>query len=53
MKHPSFSASRSRNQRGVTLIEVLVSLLVLSIGLLGVAALQVTALQTNQGAHVR
>jgi type IV pilus assembly protein PilV len=32
---------------------VLVALLVLSIGLLGVAALQVSALQTNQGAHVR
>jgi type IV pilus assembly protein PilV len=42
-----------KNQRGTTLIETLVALLVLSIGLLGVAALQVNALQSNQMAHVR
>jgi type IV pilus assembly protein PilV len=41
------------SQRGTTLVETLVALLVLSIGLLGVAALQVNALQTNQGAHIR
>ncbi|MES1262921.1 MAG: type IV pilus modification protein PilV [Peristeroidobacter soli] len=45
--------SKSLRQRGTTLVETLVALLVLSIGLLGVAALQVNALQTNQGAHVR
>jgi type IV pilus assembly protein PilV len=34
--------------RGVTLIEVLVTLLVVSIGLLGVAALQIYSLQSSQ-----
>lgn len=41
------------SQRGATLIEVLVALLVLSIGLLGVAALQVQALRNSHGAHLR
>jgi len=41
------------SQRGATLIEALVALLVLSIGLLGVAALQVQALRSNHGAHLR
>ena len=37
-------------QRGVGLIEVLASLLVLSVGILGVVALQSRAVQFNQGA---
>lgn len=36
-----------RTARGFTMIEAMVALLVLSIGLLGVAALQVTGLQNN------
>jgi type IV pilus assembly protein PilV len=39
--------------RGTTLIETLVALLVLSIGLLGVAGLQMSSLQNNRGAHLR
>jgi type IV pilus assembly protein PilV len=39
--------------RGTTLIETLVALLVLSIGLLGVAGLQMSSLQNNRGAHMR
>ena len=42
-----------RCARGTTLIETLVALLVLSIGLLGVAGLQMTSLQNNRGAHLR
>lgn len=38
----------SIRQRGVTLIEILVTLLVLAIGLLGLAALQGISLQTGQ-----
>ncbi|MEX0733431.1 MAG: type IV pilus modification protein PilV [Steroidobacteraceae bacterium] len=40
-------------QRGATLIEALVALLILSIGLLGVAGLQLQALRSNHGAHLR
>lgn len=38
----------SRHMRGISLIEVLVSVLVLGIGLLGVAAMQATALRGGQ-----
>lgn len=42
-----------RHQRGVSLIEVLVSVLVVSLGLLGAVALQATALRNNQGSYER
>jgi type IV pilus assembly protein PilV len=42
-----------RHARGVSLIEVLVAVLVLSVGLLGLAALQGFSLQANQGAYHR
>jgi type IV pilus assembly protein PilV len=42
-----------RRQRGVSLIEVLVSILVVSLGLLGAVALQATALRNNQGSYER
>tara|TARA_R110001583_G_scaffold184037_2_gene343059 strand:+ start:45827 stop:46291 length:465 start_codon:yes stop_codon:yes gene_type:complete len=40
-------------QSGFTLIEVLVSVLVLSIGLLGMAALQINAMKNNQSSFQR
>lgn len=43
----------SKSPRGFSLIEVLVALLVLSIGLLGLAALQTTSLQFNTGSYFR
>lgn len=46
-------ASRPASQAGVTLLEVLITLVVLSIGLLGLAGLQTVSLQLNQGAVVR
>ncbi|MCQ4274875.1 type IV pilus modification protein PilV [Stutzerimonas degradans] len=39
--------------RGATLIEVLVALLVLSVGLLGLAGLQMTATKSNHSAYYR
>lgn len=42
-----------RKQRGFTLIEVLVSALVLSIGLVGVAGLQAFSLKNNQSSFMR
>ena len=41
------------HNRGFSLIEVLVALLILSIGLLGLAALQTTSLQYNTGSYHR
>jgi type IV pilus assembly protein PilV len=43
----------SANQRGVGLIEVLVAVLVLSIGFLGIAALQARSLSMNNSAMAR
>lgn len=42
-----------RNQKGVSLIEVLITVLLMSIGALGVAAMQLTGLKYNSGASVR
>lgn len=42
-----------KSQHGFSLLEVLVALLVLSIGLLGLAALQTTSLQFNTGSYYR
>lgn len=49
---PRKSFNRAR-LHGFTLVEVLVALLVLSIGLLGLAALQTTSLKFNTDSYVR
>jgi type IV pilus assembly protein PilV len=41
-----------QNQRGSSLVEVMVALFVLAIGLLGVLAMQSKSMQYNQSAHV-
>ncbi|HEX7338555.1 MAG TPA: type IV pilus modification protein PilV, partial [Rhodanobacteraceae bacterium] len=47
------ACSYGKRQRGVGLIEVLMAVLVVSIGFLGVAALQVMSLSTNNSAMGR
>ena len=42
--------TRTRQQRGMTLIEALIALVVLSIGLLGIASLQLTSMKQNVSA---
>lgn len=50
---PASRARPARAQRGFTLVEALVATLVLSIGLLGVAGLQLSALRNNNTAAAR
>ena len=42
-----------RHQRGASLLEVMISVLILAIGLLGIAAMQATALRNTQGSLER
>jgi type IV pilus assembly protein PilV len=55
MKRPRMTAAsrKAQRQRGVSLVEVMVSVLIVTLGLLGAAALQATALRNNQGSYER
>ncbi len=52
-KKSSFTRPVRHDQRGFTLIEILVTVIILAIGLLGIAGLQLTGLKYNQGAYHR
>ncbi len=52
-RRPSVPPSGTARQRGTSLLEVLVSIMLLSIGLLGLAALQAGGLRNNQSAMQR
>jgi type IV pilus assembly protein PilV len=53
MRSPSRSAAAPRRQGGFTLLEILVSLLLIAIGVLGTAGLQALSLKINQGGSLR
>lgn len=53
MNQPILKRMTMQRSQGLSLIEVLVALLVLSVGLLGLVALQSFTLQANQGAYHR
>jgi len=53
MMNNTIRIPRRRRQRGVGMIEVLVAVLVLSVGMLGVAGMQLSALRSNQSAYER
>lgn len=45
--------ARARRQRGLSLVEVLVAIVILSVGLLGLAGLQATSLRASQASLYR
>ncbi len=51
--HPASRPAGMRQQHGFTLFEVLIAIVILSIGLLGLAGLQATSLRNNQDALMR
>ena len=53
MRPPFQRGASCARQRGLSLVEVLVSVLVVSTGLLGAAALSASALRNNQGSYAR
>jgi type IV pilus assembly protein PilV len=53
MNHSSTLGIRATLHRGMSLVEVLVTVVLISVGLLGVAALQVTSLKGNQESYAR
>ena len=49
----SFEIRSRPAERGFTLVEILVTVVLISVGLLGVAAMQLTTLRGNQDSYVR
>jgi type IV pilus assembly protein PilV len=52
-QHTNSAIFGSRRRRGFSLIEVLITILIFAIGMLGLAALQATSVRSNQSANFR
>lgn len=52
-KRTSFMSSQRKSQRGITMVEVLVAMLIFAIGLLGVAGMQSLALKSTDNSNTR
>lgn len=50
---PKSGTTRSKASRGFTLIEVLIALVIFTIGLMGLAAMMVTSVKTNHSSYLR
>jgi type IV pilus assembly protein PilV len=53
MKTIKHSSTRPKNEKGFTLIEVMVAMGIFAIGILAVASMQITAFQGNRSARLR
>ena len=53
MKYGSLKTVLERRARGFSLIEVMITILVFAVGLLGLAALQAVSMRSNQSANFR
>ena len=53
LTHPQNTQTRRRRQAGFSLLEVLITMLIVSFGLLGIAGIVITSLKNTQGSYAR
>ena len=53
MMNPNYTCQPAMHQRGFTLLEVLITVVIFSVGLLGIAGLQMTGMKHTHNSHLR